>query len=143
MANMLFDVKKDEIKAGFFNKDAFTEKKELLLVLKTGIAGMNFYVHPETEKGKNILEKLKPGTRLELFREPDNPHDKWAITVFTTEDEELGHITRFKNETIARLMDYGKKFIAEVDDYSEEEIDIKSRASTEDFRLPFSVYMED
>lgn len=143
MANVLFDRKKDEITAGFFNKDAFTEKKNLLLVLKTGIAGMNFHVHPETEEGKKILEKLKPGTELSLFRDPENPHDKWAVTVYTKDDEELGYITRFKNETIARLMDYGKKFIVKVDDIPEEEMSKIIKTTTEDFRLPFSIYMED
>lgn len=57
----------------------------------------------------------------------------------------LGCISRFKNETIARLMDAGKKFIAVVDDPAEaaaEEKDRRSRrAPTENMAIPVSVYL--
>lgn len=96
------------------------------------------------------LDNLQPGTELILYRESDNKYDKWAIAVHLTEDDKLGFITRFKNETIARLMDVGKKFIAVVDDPAEDaeaaEIAEKENrrnrnAATENMAIPFSVYM--
>ncbi len=130
-----------------FGKDNSGTKEKRILVLKTGIAGMYYYVKNEEEK--QAIENLKPGDELLLYREPENEHDKWAVAVYLTENDKIGFITRFKNETIARLMDVGKKFIGVVDDPDDEETkkvleeerkrDIQ--APTEDMRIPFSVFM--
>ena len=93
------------------------------------------------------MESLTPGTELRFFRDPDNEHDKWAISVYTSDDRELGYVTRFKNETIARLMDHGKVFHAYVDEQPDEPEDFatlrRTRARTENYKLPFSIYMDD
>lgn len=79
-----------------------------------------------------------------------NEYDKWAIAVYLTEDDQIGYVSKFKNETIARLMDAGKKFIAISDDpaarmaeYSEEERarKIARWSPTENVSLPFCIYM--
>ena len=75
--------------------------------MRTGLAGAKFYVKSEEEREK--INNLSPGTELLLYREPDNEHDELAIAVYLTEDDQIGYVTRFKNETIARLMDAGKK----------------------------------
>lgn len=150
MDNMLYDTATAPIGAGFFDKNAFRKKAQLILVLKTGLAGLVYRAH-EYEQGAQafyqLLEQLEPGTELKLYREPDNVHDEWAIQVFTQDDVELGYISRFKNETIARLMDEGKKFMAYVDEKQEESDDPEKRRSsqapTEDFRMPVAIYMED
>ena len=85
-------------------------KEQRILVLKTGIAGITHHV--ENGEELEVLESLKPGTELLLYREPENEYDCWAIAVHLTEEDKLGFITRFKNETIARLMDVGKRFVA-------------------------------
>ena len=122
-------------------------KRKSILVLKTAVAGLYYHVDSDTDEGKAFLESLKPGTELMLFRDTDNEHDKWAISVYTSDDRELGYITRFKNETIARLMDYGKVFHAYVDEPPEPPKDAtearRTIAPTENYKLPFSVYMED
>ena len=116
-------------------------------MLQTGIAGLQFHVDDNSEEGRKLLESLTPGTELNLYRDPDNEHDRWAISVYTTDDKELGYVTRFKNETIARLMDEGKVFHAYVDEPPAPSGDSlqerRERAATENFRLPFSIYMED
>ena len=136
-----------KIRSGYFDRDAFTRKSRLILVLKTAIAGLQFHVDDNSEEGRKLLESLTPGTQLHLFREPDNEHDCWAISVYTTDDRELGYVTRFKNETIARLMDEGKVFQAYVDepaDPPEGDQQLRfHRAATENYKLPFSIYMED
>ena len=105
----------------------------------------------KNDEERKAIDEIIPGTELILYREPDNVHDELAIAVYLTENDKLGFITRFKNETIARLMDAGKKFIAVVDDPENDpeaaEIAEKerrrNRAGTENMAIPFSVYMID
>ena len=147
MAEMQVQQKEQVIRSGYFDREAFAQKKRWILVLKTAIAGLQFYVDDNSEEGRKLLDSLVPGTQLHLFRDPDNEHDCWAISVYTTDDRELGHVTRFKNETIARLMDEGKVFHAVVDEPPETRSQDQQpgfrQTPTENFKLPFSIYMED
>ena len=147
MAEYQMQESKATLRSGFFDRDAFTQKSRLILVLKTGIAGLKFHVNADTKKGRETLEALTPGTKLHIFRDTDNEHDKWAISVYTTDDRELGYVTRFKNETIARLMDFGKVFHAFVDEPPKPPKDEtearRTIAPTEDYSIPFSIYMEE
>lgn len=135
------------LRSGFFDKNAFRRKSREILVLKTAVAGLQFHVDENSDEGRKLLESLIPGTELHLFRDTGNEHDEWAISVYTTDDKELGYVTRFKNETIARLMDYGKVFHAYVDEPPKPPKDAtearRTRTPTENYQLPFSVYMEE
>ena len=126
-----------------FDRDHTRLKEQRILVLKTGLAGVQFHIENEEEQA--ALDSLQPGTELMLYRDADNEHDEWAIAVHLTEEDMLGYISRFKNETIARLMDAGTKVIAVVDDPAEtaaEEKDRRSRrAPTENMAIPVSVYL--
>ncbi len=134
------------MRSGYFDRDAFRQKGNTVLVLKTAVAGLHYHVDKNSDEGRAMMEALVPGTELHLFRDTDNEHDKWAISVYTTDDRELGYVTRFKNETIARLMDYGKVFHAYVDEPPEPPKDAdeqrRTRTVTENYDLPFSIYME-
>ena len=112
-------------------------------MLWTAIAGLFYYVNPQSEEGGSLLESLQPGTELILRREPDNQYDRWAIAVETKNHVKIGFVTRYKNETIARMMDYGHRFEARVEntDETEKEIPEKQRAATEQMILPFSVWL--
>ena len=136
------------LRGRMYNRDYSKPKEHRILVLKTGLAGVQFHI--KNDAVQEALDTLQPGTELILYRESDNKYDKWAIVVHLTEDDKLGFITRFKNETIARLMDVGKKFIAVVDDPAEDagaaEIAEKENrrnrnAATENMEIPFSGYM--
>lgn len=142
MSDYMFQERKSESTKGLFQKKSVSDKKEVVLVLKTGIAGMKFHTDISTEEGRRVIEGLNPGVCLSLFREPDNEHDEWAVAVYTQEDVMIGYITRYKNETIARLMDYGKKFYAIIDEPENDESFNENRAITESPDLRFSVYME-
>lgn len=131
-----------------YQRDTSKPKEQRILVLKTGIAGMQFHIENEEEQA--ALDSITPGTELMLFREPENKYDEWAIAVHLTETDKLGFITKFKNETIARLMDAGKKFIGVVDDPETDEaareiVEKEQRrnrnAPTENMSLPFSIYL--
>lgn len=139
MANYLQQEKKDEFHAGFFQKDVFKQKAVQIKVLETAIAGMGFHVEDEQEE-ENIQE-LVQGTELKLYREPDNEYDEWAISVYYGEDDMLGYVTRYKNETIARLMDCGKKFIAIVDEPREPKEQAKRSMAPTERGIPISIYL--
>lgn len=136
------------LRGRMFQQDKSRPKEHRILALKTGVAGIQFHIKSEEER--EALKNLEPGTELLLYREPDNKYDQWAIAVHLTEDDKIGFMTRFKNETIARLMDAGKKFVAIVDDPStdeeakgiaEKELRRNSEAPTENMAVPFSVYL--
>ena len=140
MANYLFEEEKDSFQGAFFQKDVFKEKKQKIKVLETAIAGMNFHIEDDQEY--ETIQEMKPGTELQLYREAENKYDQWAIAVYYGEEDLLGYITRYKNETIARLMDCGKKFIAIVDNPEErEEVPKQGLAPTERNGIPISVYL--
>ena len=113
------------------------------LVLWTAIAGLQFHVNRESEEGAAFLHSLKPGTELVLRREPENKYDHWAIIVETLDGKMLGYVTRYKNETIARMMDHGHQFearIESIDDPKTEEARTKG-TTTEQYILPFSIWL--
>ncbi len=131
------------LRGRMFKQDTSRPKEKQILVLKTGIAGAQFHI--ESEEEQKALDSLAPGTELLLYREPENEYDEWAIAVYLTEEDKIGFISRFKNETIARLMDAGKKFVAITDDPLEvEDIDEHGRrkvAPTENMGIPVSIYL--
>lgn len=131
-----------------FRRDNSKPKEKRILVLKTGLAGSQFHIKSEEER--QALCNLKPGDELILFREPENEYDKWAVAIHLTKEDKLGFISRFKNETIARLMDAGKKFIAVISDPEtdeeakkilDEELNRNRRAPTENMAFPFDIFM--
>lgn len=139
MAQYLQQEKNDEFRAGFFQPDAFKQKAVQIKVLETAIAGMGFHV--ENEQEEENLQKLAPGTELKLYREPDNRYDEWAIAVYYGEEDMLGYVTRYKNETIARLMDCGKKFIAIVDEPRDPKQQMKRSMAPTESGIPVSIYL--
>ena len=139
MAEYQMQEKHDEFHAGFFKPDTFKKKDVQIKVLETAIAGMGFHVEDEQEE-ENIQE-LVPGTELTLYREPDNQYDEWAIAVYYGEDDMLGYVTRYKNETIARLMDCGKKFIAIVDEPRKLEKKMNHSKAPTERGIPVSIYL--
>ena len=139
MAEYLQQEKSEEFHAGFFKPDTFRKKEIQIKVLETAIAGMGFHVKDEREEEN--LEKLIPGTELKLYREPDNQYDEWAIAVYYDEDDLLGYVTRYKNETIARLMDCGKKFIAIVDEHRESDEKVNRGIAPTERGIPISIYL--
>ena len=139
MAEYLTQEMHDEFHAGFFRPDTFRKKEVQIKVLETAIAGMGFHVEDEQEEEN--LQKLVPGTELTLYREPDNQYDEWAIAVYYGEDDMLGYVTRYKNETIARLMDCGKKFIAIVDEPKELDKKMNRSMTPTERGVPVSIYL--
>ena len=71
-----------------------------IIVQQSPLAGFQFY------DGKALWDEMKPGDRLVLVRERDNPHDANAVRV-EWNGNRLGYIPRRENTDVARQMDRG------------------------------------
>ena len=72
----------------------------VIIVQRSPLAGFRHY------DGGAVLRDLKPGDRLELVREPDNPHDANAVRV-EWRGVKLGYVPRRDNAAVARQLDRG------------------------------------
>ena len=77
----------------------------VIVVQRSPLAGFRHY------DGGEVLRDLKPGDRLELVREPDNPYDANAVRV-EWRGVKLGYVPRRDNAAVARQMDRGAKLEA-------------------------------
>ena len=71
-----------------------------IVVQRSPLAGFRHY------DGGEVLRDLKPGDRLELVREPENPYDANAVRV-EWRGVKLGYVPRRDNAAVARQMDRG------------------------------------
>ena len=62
--------------------------------------------------GALVLGKLKPGKRLKLVPEPDNPHDPDAIEL-RYKKAKLGYVPRSENGMLAAMAHHGHKGVFE------------------------------
>ena len=68
---------------------------------------LNFHIAGFSHwEGCLVLEELKVGSRLDLEREANNPHDHNAIALYYG-DTKLGYIPAAHNEEIAKFLDLG------------------------------------
>ena len=72
----------------------------VIIVQRSPLAGFRHYA------GGEVLRDLKPGDRLELVREPENPYDANAVRV-EWRGVTLGYVPRSDNAAVARQMDRG------------------------------------
>ncbi|MEY4594063.1 MAG: hypothetical protein RIQ47_473 [Bacteroidota bacterium] len=77
-----------------------------LVVLECHIAGTSYLDLQEVEPLLTVDDKFF------LLREPDNPHDTFAVAIYTSKKVKLGYLPMNKNESVARLLDAGKLIFA-------------------------------
>ena len=70
------------------------------------VAGTAYY------DAEAVADRLRPGQRLALRRQPENRYDALAIEVLGPEGHKLGYVPRQRNEMPARLIDAGKRLSA-------------------------------
>lgn len=70
------------------------------------IAGFQHY------DGASVLDKLKPGEKLKMVAEPDNPYDPNAIELRCGKMK-LGYVPRGENGDLALMAFYGHKGVFE------------------------------
>ncbi|MBK7324825.1 HIRAN [Candidatus Propionivibrio aalborgensis] len=78
-----------------------------ILVQSSPLAGSQYY------SAAKMWNKIKPGDRLTLTREPDNRHDRNAVRV-DWNGHQLGYVPRAENRAVARALDAGEKLEAHV-----------------------------
>lgn len=63
--------------------------------------------------GMEVADKLRPGKRLRLVAEPDNPYDPQAVAVWCGKTK-IGFVPATKNATLSQLLYFGYKGLFEV-----------------------------
>ena len=87
---------------------------ELLKPLIREIHLFDSYVAGTTHlEDQSVLEEIKAGERLNLMRE-DNKFDEHAVMILTEDGMKLGYVPQKDNIIFSRLMDAGKKLIAQI-----------------------------
>lgn len=76
------------------------------LLARMRVAGTAYY-----DAGA-VADRLRPGHRLALRRQPQNRYDALAIEILGPEGHKLGYVPRQRNEMPARLIDAGKRLSA-------------------------------
>ena len=79
----------------------------VIVVQRSPLAGFRHY------DGRAFWRDMKPGDRLELVREPENPYDSGAIRV-EWRGHKLGYVPRRDNAAVARQLDRGAPLEARV-----------------------------
>jgi hypothetical protein len=78
-----------------------------LLVQHSPLAGFRYHEAP------TLFPELRVGDRLDLVREPDNPHDPNAVRV-DWRGRRLGYVPRRENSALAWAMDRGELVTARI-----------------------------
>jgi hypothetical protein len=98
-----------------------------LLVQSSPLAGFRY------SEASLVWPELRLGDRLELVREPDNPHDRNAVRV-EWRGRKLGYVPRAENEALAWAMDRGETVTARISRLQEHR--------NPRLRIEFEVYVE-
>ncbi|MBS0370107.1 MAG: HIRAN domain-containing protein [Proteobacteria bacterium] len=77
-----------------------TAQQVRILVQSSPLAGFQYY------GGKILWDEMHEGDTLTLIREPDNPHDRFAVRV-EWRGQKLGYLPRAENQAVAEEMDRG------------------------------------
>lgn len=72
-------------------------------VLRSRVAGFQHH-----RGATEMLGRMRPGARLILARQPDNPHDPNAVRVLSPSSIMLGYVPRDQAAQVARVMDRGE-----------------------------------
>lgn len=73
-----------------------------VLVQSSPLAGFQYHA------GATVWSQLTVGDRLQLVREPENPHDVRAVRV-EWRGQQLGYLPRAENDAVAAAMDRGDR----------------------------------
>lgn len=78
-----------------------------VVVQSSPLAGFRYHA------AMDVWDELHIGERLELAREPDNPHDANAVSV-SWHGRKLGYVPRRENATLAWALDRGDRLAARI-----------------------------
>ena len=92
---------------GVLQPGAANAQSVRLLVQSSPLAGFTYHEAPA------VFATLRADDELTLLREPDNPHDANAVSVYWRE-RKLGYVPRTQNAALAWAMDRGEVVVARV-----------------------------
>lgn len=107
--------------------DALCQESVRLLVQNSPLAGFRYHAAAE------VWRELRVGDRLELARDPDNPHDANAVKVLWR-GRVLGYVPRRENAALAWGLDRGTPLRARISALAEHPNPAR--------RVRFEVYVE-
>lgn len=81
---------------------AWADVESAIILQTSPLAGFQYYA------GRPLFPLMQVGDRLQLVREPDNPHDPKAVRV-EWRGAMIGYAPRAENVDLARLMDRGAR----------------------------------
>ncbi|WP_267729330.1 HIRAN domain-containing protein [Niveibacterium sp. 24ML] len=99
-----------------------------MLVQRAPLAGYTHYEAP------SLWPRFRTGDRLDLSREPDNPHDARAIAV-RWQQHRIGYLPRAENDAVSQAMDEGSRVEARIGRLRDDP-DPRHRIEIEVFLLP-------
>ncbi|MGN8096426.1 HIRAN domain-containing protein [Methylobacterium sp. 22177] len=71
------------------------------------IAGLQFYDYHRHDEDLDVMVMPATGDRLQIVRDPENPHDCNAIRIVWRNDRQLGHVPRDLARDVAPILDAG------------------------------------
>ncbi len=71
----------------------------------TKAVGVTFNNPNGESRQKIIRKKVRPGMRLNLMREPNNPYDPYAFAVVLPSGEQIGYLSRRTAENYVKFVD--------------------------------------
>ena len=115
------------IALGVLLNSASAGQEVRILVQSSALAGFNYH------HAALLWDDMRVGDRLQLVREPENPHDGKAIRV-DWQGQKLGYVPRKQNEALAWAMDQGQPVAARIS---------RMELSADPWRrIEFEVYVE-
>lgn len=72
----------------------------MILLDQTTVKGLYYYSFDK------IADQIQVNDLLTLVPEPENQHDRFAVKVLW-DDQQIGHISRYKSQIITALLQHG------------------------------------
>lgn len=92
-----------------------TEQTEQPRSFFTKVAGVSRRNADGGER-QEIIKRCRVGDKLDLIREPDNPHDAYAVKVCRQTGEQIGYIPAHLAREISEAFEKGARIDAEISD---------------------------
>jgi hypothetical protein len=84
-------------------KPALPKPRREIELVQTFVAGTAYY------EAAHALAELAEGQELTLRRQPENPHDRKAIEIYSNRGRKLGYVPRVDNSALSALLDDGRE----------------------------------
>ncbi|MEW6005836.1 MAG: HIRAN domain-containing protein [Stygiobacter sp.] len=95
------------------------DSSKRIFLSKFYIAGFTYY------DGDEVIDKLKVNDELKIVAEPENPYDRRALAIYTSNNKKLGYVPRVENPIPSRINRQNYKLTAEIEKINYKEDDYR------------------